>query len=82
MLEQAVDKTQSIDNTKIIADLQKGDVFNTAQGTAQFHAASAPDAGQNIQALAYLFQWQGTQFIPVYPYSVAAENPEPKPGNY
>ncbi len=82
VLEQAVDKTQSIDNAKIIADLQRGDVFNTVQGTAQFHAASALDAGQNIQAIAYLFQWQGTQFIPVYPYSVAAENPEPKPGNY
>jgi len=79
VLEQAVEKTQSFDNAKIIADLQKGDVFDTVQGTAQFSPATP---GQNIQAISYLFQWQGGQFIPVYPYSVAAENPVPMPGNY
>ncbi len=78
VLEQAVEKTLSIENAKIIAELHSGDVFNTVQGTAQFDPA-----GQNVQAIAYLFQWQAGQFIPVYPLSVAAQNPEfPKSSNY
>jgi len=78
VLEQAVEKTQSTNNAKIIAELHSGDVFNTVQGTAQFGPA-----GQNVQAIAYLFQWQAGQFIPVYPLSVAAQNPEfPKSPNY
>jgi branched-chain amino acid transport system substrate-binding protein len=82
VLEQAVDKLQSTDNAKIIALMQGRTVFNTVQGTAQFDPATASDAGQNVQAIAYLFQWQGNQFIPVYPYSAAMENPEPKPASY
>ena len=78
VMEQAVDKAQSINNAKVIAELRSGDVFNTVQGTAQFGPA-----GQNVQAIAYLFQWQSGQFIPVYPLSVAAQNPEfPKSPNY
>lgn len=78
VLQQAVEKVQSINNAKIIADLHSSDVFNTVQGTAQF----GPE-GQNVQAIAYLFQWQSGQFIPVYPLSVAAENPEfPKSPNF
>jgi len=83
VLQQAVAQTQSLNNAKISAELQSGTVFNTVQGTAQFDAAQASDAGQNKQAIAYLFQWQDNQFIPVYPYSVAAENPQyPKAENY
>jgi branched-chain amino acid transport system substrate-binding protein len=78
VLQQAVEKAQSIDNAKIIAELHSDDVFNTVQGTAQFG-----DEGQNSQAIAYLFQWQSGQFIPVYPLSVAAQNPEfPKAPNF
>lgn len=78
VLQQAAEKVQSIDNTKVINELHSGDVFNTVQGTAQFALA-----GQNVQAIAYLFQWQSGQFIPVYPLSVAAQNPEfPKASNY
>ena len=84
VLEQAVDKIGTIDNAKIIAELRSGEVFNTVQGTASFDSTGY---GQNTQAIAYLFQWQinpqGSQFIPVYPYSVAAENPEyPKNHTY
>lgn len=35
------------------------------------------DAGQNIMAQAYLFQWQKGVFLPVYPVSVALELPKP-----
>ncbi len=75
VLEQAVNKIHSMDNAKLIAELHSGDAFNTVQGTAKFDST-----GQNTLALAYLFQWQHGNFIPVYPYSVATENPEfPKP---
>jgi branched-chain amino acid transport system substrate-binding protein len=71
VLEQAVQKIQSINNAKLIAELHSGEVFNTVQGSAQFD-----DKGRNSLAIAYLFQWQGGQFLPVYPSSVAAENPK------
>jgi branched-chain amino acid transport system substrate-binding protein len=77
VLEQAVTAIHSIDNAQLIDELHK-DVFNTVQGTAQFD-----QIGKNTSALAYLFQWQGGSFIPVYPSSAAAENPEfPRPRNY
>ncbi len=78
VLEQAIESIHSIDNSKLIAKLHAGAVFNTVQGTAQFDAS-----GVNTQALAYMFQWQSSQFIPVYPLSVAAENPEyPRLANF
>lgn len=73
VLQQAAEKIGSINNTKLIAELRSGEVFNTVQGTAAFDSTGY---GENTQAIAYLFQWQGNQFIPVYPYSVAAQNPE------
>ncbi len=83
LLQQAVDQTQSINNAEIIQKIQSGAVFNTVQGTAQFGAPNANGSGQNLQAIAYLFQWQNGNFIPVYPYSVAAENPQyPKTANF
>ena len=60
VLEQAVNKIQSIDNAKLIALLHSGEVFNTVQGSAQFDSK-----GRNILAIAYLFQWQSGQFLPV-----------------
>ncbi|HET9999592.1 MAG TPA: amino acid ABC transporter substrate-binding protein [Ktedonobacteraceae bacterium] len=69
--QQAIEKVGSLDKTALKNELHSGDAFNTVQGTASF----ASD-GRNTQGLAYLFQWQGGQLIPVYPLSVAAENPE------
>jgi branched-chain amino acid transport system substrate-binding protein len=71
VLEQAVNKIQSIDNAKLIALLHSSEVFNSVQGSVQFDST-----GQNTLAIAYLFQWQGGQFLPVYPSSVALQNPE------
>lgn len=71
VLEQAIESIHSINNSLLIAKLHSSTAFNTVQGTAQFDVS-----GVNIQALAYMFQWQSGQFIPVYPLSVAAENPE------
>jgi branched-chain amino acid transport system substrate-binding protein len=79
VLEQAITKIQSIDNTKLITELHN-DVFNSVQGPAEF---PEPLHGINSQSLAYLFQWQNGSFIPVYPSSVATQNPEfPKFKNY
>jgi branched-chain amino acid transport system substrate-binding protein len=79
VLEQAVTRIHSIDNAALIKELQS-DVFNSVQGPVQF----PPDQfGANTQSLAYLFQWQGGNFLPVYPSSVAAQNPEfPKSKDY
>lgn len=78
VLQQAIESIGSVDNGKLIAKLHSGAAFNTVQGTAQFDSS-----GENVQGLAYLFQWQNNQFIPVYPLSVAAENPEyPRPANF
>ena len=83
VLQQAVAATDSISNAQLVAKLQSGIVFNTVQGTAQFASPLAADAGQNRQAIAYLFQWQNGQLLPVYPYSVAAQNPEyPRAKNF
>ncbi len=71
VIQQATTKIHSLDNTALINELHSGDTFNTVQGTAQFDPT-----GQNTLALAYLFQWQRGQFLPVYPSSAAAENPE------
>jgi branched-chain amino acid transport system substrate-binding protein len=79
VLEQAITKIHSINNAALITELHN-DVFNTVQGPAQFPSNLF---GVNSQALAYLFQWQTGSFIPVYPSSVAAQNPEfPKVKNY
>jgi len=71
VIQQAVTKIHSLDNTALINELHSGETFNTVQGTTQFDAT-----GQNTLSLAYLFQWQHGQFLSVYPSSVAAENPE------
>ncbi|HVB22575.1 MAG TPA: amino acid ABC transporter substrate-binding protein [Ktedonobacteraceae bacterium] len=78
VLQQAIESIHSINNSQLIARLHSGAVFNTVQGTAQFDSG-----GVNVQAIAYMFQWQKSQFIPVYPLSVAAENPEyPRLANF
>lgn len=83
VLEQAAEAAGSINNAQLVARLQSGLVFNTVQGTAQFDSPVAADAGQNRQAIAYLFQWQNGRLLPVYPYSVAEQNPEyPRTTNF
>jgi branched-chain amino acid transport system substrate-binding protein len=78
VLQQVVTMTKSLDNTKIINALRSGTVFNSVQGSVEFDPQ-----GRNTSALAYLFQWQRGSLIPVYPSSVAAENPEyPRPNAF
>jgi branched-chain amino acid transport system substrate-binding protein len=70
VLEQAVTKIHSLDNTKLIQELHI-DIFNTLQGAVKFAAD-----GQNTVAAAFLFQWQGGKLIVVFPSSSAEANPE------
>jgi len=75
VVQQVVEKIQSLDNAKIIAELHSGDTFNSVQGPVKFD-----DTGQNIVIKAFLFQWQKGKYIPVYPATAAAAPPEfPKP---
>ncbi|HZU69124.1 MAG TPA: ABC transporter substrate-binding protein [Ktedonobacteraceae bacterium] len=79
VLQQAITKIHSINNAALINELHN-DVFNGVQGPEEFPSNLY---GQNSLALAYLFQWQNGNFLPVYPSSAAAENPQfPKIVNY
>ena len=74
VLQQAVDQAQSLDNAKVMNVLHSN-TFQSLQGPVKF----APD-GENNLAIAYLFQWQKDQLIPVYPQEQAQANLEyPKP---
>ena len=74
VLQQAVEKIKSIDNTKLMNEL-RSDTFQSIQGPVKFQ----PD-GENSLAIPFLFQWQNGNLIPVYPASSAQNNPEfPKP---
>ena len=70
VVQQAATKINSIDNTKLIAELHSSDTYQTVQGPVKFD-----DTGQNIAATAYLFQWQKGSLIPVYPANVASAEP-------
>lgn len=72
VLQQSVEQTHSLDNVTLMNYLHtKGSLFNTVQGPTQF-----AEDGHNIQSVAYLFQWQKGQLIPVYPDFVAVALPE------
>ncbi len=76
VVQQAVEKIQSLDNAKLIAELHSGDTFNTVQGPVKFDST-----GQNTAQKAYLFQWQNGALVPIYPAdATGAVSPEfPKP---
>ncbi|HEY1352756.1 MAG TPA: amino acid ABC transporter substrate-binding protein [Ktedonobacteraceae bacterium] len=75
VLQQAVEKVQSLDNAKIIAELHAGDTFHTVQGEVKFDST-----GQNTAGLVYVFQWQKGAVQLVYPPAQAVAAPEyPKP---
>jgi branched-chain amino acid transport system substrate-binding protein len=66
VLAQAATKIKGIDNAALIKELHSGDTFTSVQGSVKFDAT-----GQNTAAIAYLFQWQKSSFIPVYPADAA-----------
>lgn len=76
VLQQAVAKAKSIKNADLLRVLHDySNTWNTLQGPVHFNSVGEDDA-----AVAYLFQWQAGQLIPVYPSGQAKNNPEyPKP---
>ncbi len=73
---QAITKINSLNNGALIHELHS-DIFNTVQGSVQFDST-----GQNTLSLPYLFQWQSGSLIPVYPDSIAVENPLFRPSQW
>ncbi len=71
VLQQAVEKIQSLDNTKLIQELHADNTFNSLQGPVQF-----ANDGENVVAEPFLFQWQSGKLIAVYPTNAAEANPE------
>lgn len=75
VLVQAVNKIHSINNTALINELHSGATFQSVQGPVKFNAQ-----GENILATGYLFQWQKSSLVSVYPAAQATNPPEfPKP---
>ncbi|MFL5694313.1 MAG: hypothetical protein ACJ795_21175, partial [Ktedonobacteraceae bacterium] len=70
LLEQAVNKSHSLANDKLIQEMH-ADTFETLQGPTKFDAS-----GANLLGVPFLFQWQRGALIPVYPYYQAQANPE------
>jgi len=64
VVAQAVTQNNSLDNAKLIATLHSGATFTSVQGDVKFDST-----GQNVAALAYLFQWQKGSLVPVFPAS-------------
>ncbi len=74
---QAVKATGGTDNSKIITYLHSGVTLSSVQGPVKFNSL-----GENIKAIAFIFQWQNGKFVQVLPVgasgSVAIVNPKPK----
>ncbi len=64
IMQQAIEKTNSIDNAKIIAYLHSGVTLTSMQGPVKFDSL-----GENGAAAAFIFQWDktGTNFNQVLP---------------
>ena len=74
VMQQAIEKNNSIDNTKLMSELRT-DTFQTIQGPVKFQSD-----GQNSLAVPFLYQWQSGNLIPVYPANNAQSSPIfPKP---
>ena len=76
VVAQAVKATHGFDNSKIIKYLHSGVTLTSVQGPVKFDKL-----GENNQATAFTFQWQGKKFVQVNPVSDKASKPVlfPKP---
>jgi len=74
---QAVKAVGGPNNSKIISYLHSGVTLSSVQGPVQFNSL-----GQNVKAIAFIFQWQNGKYVQVLPLgaagSVAIINPKPK----
>jgi branched-chain amino acid transport system substrate-binding protein len=63
---QAVKATGGTDGKKIIAYLHSGVTLSSVQGPVQFNSL-----GENVKAIAFIFQWQNGKFVQVLPANAA-----------
>jgi branched-chain amino acid transport system substrate-binding protein len=72
----AVKATGGTTGSKIIAYLHSGKTFASVEGPVQFNSL-----GENIKAIAFVFQWQSGKFVQVLPAGAAGSVPilYPKP---
>jgi branched-chain amino acid transport system substrate-binding protein len=61
---EAVKATGGTDGKKIIAYLHSGATLSSVQGPVQFNSL-----GENVKAIAFIFQWQNGKFVQVLPAS-------------
>ena len=73
---QAVKAVGGPNNSKIISYLHSGVTLTSVQGPVMFNSL-----GQNVKAIAFIFQWQNGKYVQVLPLgaagSVAIINPKP-----
>jgi branched-chain amino acid transport system substrate-binding protein len=74
VMQQVVEKIQSLDNAKILAELHSGATYDSVQGPVKFN-----DVGENIAKPQYLLQWQNGKFVPIYPAVTGGKPEYPKP---
>jgi branched-chain amino acid transport system substrate-binding protein len=60
--EQAVEATKGTDGAKIISYLHSGVTLSSVQGPVKFNSL-----GENVKAIAFIFQWQNGKFVQVLP---------------
>jgi len=62
VVAQAVNHNQSLSNSKIISYLHSGVTLDSVEGPVMFNAL-----GENVKAIAFVFQWQNGQYVQVLP---------------
>jgi branched-chain amino acid transport system substrate-binding protein len=72
----AVKATGGTDGKKIVAYLHSGVTLSSVQGPVKFNGV-----GENVKAIAFIFQWQAGKFVQVLPAGVTGSVPilYPKP---
>jgi ABC-type branched-subunit amino acid transport system substrate-binding protein len=72
----AVKATGGTDGSKIITYLHSGVTLQSVQGPVKFNSL-----GENVKAIAFIFQWQDGNFVQVLPATAAGSvkimNPKP-----
>ncbi len=63
---EAVDHLKTTDGAKIVAYLHSGVTLSSVQGPVQFNSL-----GENVKAIAFIFQWQNGKFVQVLPANAA-----------
>ncbi|HSZ47798.1 MAG TPA: amino acid ABC transporter substrate-binding protein [Streptosporangiaceae bacterium] len=67
---QAVEATHSLSGPKLIAYLHSGVTLTSVEGPVSFNSI-----GENVKAIAFIFQWQNGKFVQVLPTTATGSVP-------